>query len=113
MVQKLAIEFSIDILNIYKRLISKKEYILSKQLLRSGTSIGANIYEAQEAESIKDFIHKMSISLKESNEVKYWLILLKDTDFIDSKDYCKLFDKVCSIHKILTAIVKTSKRKIV
>ena len=100
----LSIEFSLITIKQYKYLISKKEYIMSKQLLRSATSIGANIHEAISAESKKDFIHKLSISLKEARETKYWLILLNKSDFLKSN-----FDKIDTIIKILTSIIKTTK----
>ena len=83
--------------------------MISKQILRSGTSIGANINEALYAESKKDFIHKMSISLKEASETEYWLLLLKSTDFIDTKSYDSINSDCTEILKILTTIVKNAK----
>jgi four helix bundle protein len=103
--------FSLMIIELYKFLIhNKKEYILSKQLLRSGTSIGANINEAQAAISKKDFIAKVSISSKEARESKYWLMLLKDSGYIDpSKKKVKiLFEEIDSLINITTKIVKSS-----
>lgn len=73
-------KFAVRIINLYKKLIAEKEFVLSKQLLRSGTSIGANVREAQNAQSPKDFIHKLSISQKEADESLYWIELLKETD---------------------------------
>jgi len=102
--------FSLQIIELYKFLCTeKKEYVLSKQLLRSGTSIGANVNEAQAAISKKDFIAKMSISSKEARESKYWLMLLKDSDYIDpsKKKVQSLFSNIESIIKILTSIVKS------
>jgi four helix bundle protein len=75
-------DFAIRIVNLYKYLLRQKEYVMSKQLLSSGTSIGANIRESQSAESKADFIHKFSISLKEVDETIYWLELLNRTEFI-------------------------------
>ncbi|WP_317166999.1 MULTISPECIES: four helix bundle protein [Winogradskyella] len=76
-------DFTLKIVELYKSLTSeKREFILSKQLMRSGTSIGANIREAEFAQSNKDFIHKMSIALKEANETDYWLSILKDSNYI-------------------------------
>ena len=76
-------DFALKIVELYKSLTSeKREFILSKQLMRSGTSIGANIREAEFAQSNKDFIHKMSIALKEANETDYWLSILKDSNYI-------------------------------
>jgi len=84
-------DFAIDIVKTFKVLSSeKKEFIISKQLMRSGTSIGANIREAEFAQSNKDFIHKMSIALKESNETDYWLAILKDTKYIEQETFKKL-----------------------
>ena len=87
-----------------------REYILSKQILRSGTSIGANIQEAQSGFSKKDFIYKVQISLKEANETHYWLRLLKDTNFILPEKANELLKDVEDIINILTAILKTSKK---
>ena len=81
-------QFALEIVKVYKQLNSeKKEFILSKQLLRSGTSIGANVNEGLSAESKRDFIHKLNISLKESRETLYWLNLLKDSEFISVESF--------------------------
>src|SRR5688572_11823349 len=86
--------FAIRIVNIYKEISeNKREYILSKQLLKSGTAVGALVHEAQQAESKADFIHKMSIALKEANETEYWLRLLKDTNFVSLKTFEHIFSK--------------------
>ncbi len=90
----------------------KKEFTLSKQVLRSGTSIGASIREAEFAQSDLDFIHKFSISLKEANETIYWLELLKDTEFIDSRLYESLYKDCDEIISILIASIKTLKKKV-
>jgi four helix bundle protein len=95
----------------YYLINEKKEWILSKQLLRSGTSVGACIREAQFAESSKDFIHKLSISRKEINETIYWLELLKDNFFITNKEFEKLNLNAIEIRKILTSSIKTLKEK--
>lgn len=89
----------------------EKEFVLSRQLLRSGTSIGANIREAEFAQSKADFIHKMSISLKEANETIYWIDLLKDTNYIDIKTHEDIFNKCDEILRMLIATVKTMKKK--
>jgi len=102
--------FALQVIELYKFLCAeKKEYVLSKQLLHSVTSIGANVHEAQAAISKKDFISKMSISSKEARESLYWLNLLKDSGYIDSnKEKVKnLFSEIVSIIKILTSIVKS------
>ncbi|SHG83728.1 four helix bundle protein [Flavobacterium defluvii] len=87
----------------------KKEFILSKQLLRSGTSIGAMIREAEHAESKSDFIHKFAIAQKEANESIYWLELLKATDYLNEKEFENINNDAISILKLITSILKTSK----
>ena len=89
----------------------QNEYVLSKQIMRSGTSIGANTEEASAAQSRKDFISKMSIASKEARETNYWLRLLRDSDLCDDIDYRKLIDESKEIIRILTAIVKTTSKK--
>ena len=104
-------QFSVRIVKLYKYLSNeKKEYILSKQLLRSGTSIGANIHESISAQSKKDFISKMSIANKEARETEYWIKLLIETDYLNfNEKYVKtLKNDIEELIKILTAIVKTS-----
>jgi|SRR5690554_242451 len=90
---------------------SKKEYILSKQLLRSATSVGAMIREAEHAESRTDFIHKLSIGLKEANESGYWLELLYQSNYINQKQYDSLINDLTEILKILVSILKKLKGK--
>jgi four helix bundle protein len=105
-----AYHFAIRIVKAYKFLQSeKKEFVLSKQLLRCGTSIGANIAEANGAISDNDFSAKMSIAYKESLESKYWLSLLKDTDYIEEKVYLSLFSDLDEIGKMLFAIINTTR----
>ena len=102
--------FALQVIELYKFLSSeKKEYVLSKQLLRSGTSIGANVNEAQAAISKKDFIAKIGIASKEARESKYWLLLLKDSNYIDpnKQKVQSLFAEIESIIKITTSIVKS------
>lgn len=101
--------FAIMIINLYKTLISKNEYVLSKQLLKSGTSIGANVEEAVGGISKKDFRAKMSISYKEARETHYWLRLLKDTEYITSEEFAKFDKELSSILKILYKIIDSSK----
>ena len=105
--------FAVEIVNLYKTISGEhNEYVLSKQLLRSGTSIGANTEEAIGAQSKKDFIHKFSIAYKEARETKYWLRLLMDSSYL-SKEKAELYiSKVDEILKITTAIQKTSKNNI-
>ncbi|BAQ61532.1 hypothetical protein GM3708_1938 [Geminocystis sp. NIES-3708] len=107
-----AYKFSLRIIKAYRYLIEeKKEFILSKQLLRSATSIGANIAEASGAISKADFRHKMSIAYKESLETQYWLSLLKDSEVIDVKSYQSINQDAVEISKILCLIVKNTKAK--
>lgn len=96
---------------MYKYLTENKEFLLSKQLLKSGTSIGANIAEAQQAQSTADFISKMNISLKEASETKYWIKLLIATDYLTKKETQSLLDEAAEIEKLLYNIVRTTKSK--
>ena len=105
-----AYAFAIRIVNAFKYLQREKyEFVLSKQLLRSGTSIGANIAEANGAISNADFSAKMSISYKESLETKYWLDLLRDTDYFDAKTHQSIWENADELSKILFSILKTSR----
>ena len=105
-----AYSFALEIITLYKYLVNeKKEYVLSKQLLRSGTSIGANINEALSAQSKRDFVHKLSISLKEARETSYWLNLLKDSEYIKQESFTNLSNKCNEILKILSSIILTTK----
>lgn len=112
-VYKKAFDFSIRVIKLYKYLTKeKKEYILSKQVLRSGTSVGANIKEALYGQSTKDYIHKMNISLKEAGETEYWLELLIETGYIDRKQGEDLLEDCVELIKMLVSIVKTSRGKL-
>ena len=88
----------------------KKEYVLSRQLLRSGTSIGANVAESQQAQSRADFLSKLEISLKEATETKYWLRLLKETDYLTEEQFSSIYADCVEIEKILVSIVKSTKK---
>jgi len=101
--------FALKSIGVYKSLILNNEYVLSKQFIRSATSIGANVEEAIGAQSKKDFIAKISISYKESREVHYWIRLLKDSVLLESSIATELLRDCDEIQKILTAILKTSK----
>jgi len=106
-------DFAIRIIILYKYLSEvKREFVLSKQLLRSGTSIGAQIREAEHAQSSADFVHKMSIALKEANETEYWISLLKDTGFITQQEYKSINDDCSEVLRLLIAIVRTTKNKL-
>lgn len=103
--------FAVRIVRFYKYLCSeRKEFVLSKQILRSGTSIGANVRESRNAQSKADFINKMSIALKEADETAYWLELLKESEIIDHKQFQTLYDDVDELIRLLTSIIKTAKR---
>lgn len=99
--------FALEIINLHKELVNEKEFIISKQLLRSGTSIGANVQEASAAFSKKDFTYKMSIASKEARETRYWLILLDKSD-LTSINIEPSLKEIDNIINILTKIVKTS-----
>ena len=101
--------FAIRIVKLYKYLMEeKKEFVLSKQILKSGTSIGANINEAQQWQSKKDFLMKMNISLKECTETKYWIELLSATEYINQEQKESIIKDCIEIEKMLTSIVKTT-----
>lgn len=95
-------------LNQYLR-TKKKEHVLSKQLLRCGTSIGANIAESQHAQSKADFISKLEISLKETSETKYWLRLMNETGYLSDSEFESIFSDCVELEKILVSIIKTTK----
>lgn len=102
--------FALRIIKLYRYLCEdKKEYILSKQLLRSGTSIGANVKEAIKGQSKPDFYAKMNISLKEASETEYWLELLHESDYIDDNGFESIYSDCQEIVKILVSITKTQK----
>ena len=102
--------FAIRIIKAYKFLSSEqKEFVLSKQMLRSGTAVGALVRESEHAESKADFIHKMSISLKEANETEYWLLLLHDADYLEKKSFESIVSDCQELIKILISIIKTAK----
>ena len=103
--------FALDIISLYKFLEGKKEFIISKQLLRCGTSIGANIHEAVASESRKDFIHKLGIAVKETRETDYWLNLLKDSNYISIEQFTKLISDCNELTKILNSIILTTKQR--
>jgi four helix bundle protein len=102
--------FALKIIGLYKILLSNKEYIISKQLLRSATSVGANVTESAAAQSKKDFISKLSISSKEARETKYWLLLLDKSKLVNL-DYTEYINDIEEIIRILTSIIKTSQER--
>jgi four helix bundle protein len=109
-VKNKSFDFALRIVKLYQFLCdTKKEFVLSKQVLRSGTSIGANVRESEHGQSKADFISKLSIALKEANETDYWLELLYKSNYIDEVQYLSLKSDMDEILKLLVSIVKTSK----
>ncbi len=112
LIEEKSFDFAVRIVKLNKYLIEqKREFVLSKQLLRSGTSIGANIAEAQQAQTKADFLTKINISLKETAETKYWLRLMIATDYLNENETRSLLDECVEIEKILYSIVRTTKNK--
>ena len=111
LIQKKSFNFAISIISLYKELVGQKEFIISKQLLRSGTSIGANIEEGVAGQSKKDFVHKMAIALKEARETRYWLKLLKESNLI-GLDFNKYLIEIDEIIRILIKIIKTTNQNL-
>ena len=108
-VETKSFDFAVRIVNLYRFLTEeKKEYVLSKQILRSGTSIGANVSEGEKGQSKADFYSKMSVALKETNETHYWLRLLNATDYINETQFSSLEKDVKEIIALLTSICKTT-----
>lgn len=103
-------DFSLEIIALYKQLIEEKEFVMSKQLLRSGTSIGANIFEANYAFSSKDFVYKLTVSRKEANESIYWLKLLQFSKIINDSQSELLVSRCNEIMRILTSSIKTARK---
>lgn len=102
--------FALRVVKLFKYLQDeKKEYILSKQLLRSGTAVGALIREAEQAESKADFIHKMAIAQKEANETEYWLELLYKSEYLDAVQYNSIIPDITELNKLLASIILTAK----
>ena len=108
--RNLSIDFSVEIISLVKELKAKHEYVISNQIGRSGTSIGANIHEAQYAQGRMDFISKLEIALKEANETGYWLELLYRTNYLDEKRYQSLKEQCASIRVMLIASCRTAKQ---
>ena len=105
-----SLAYAVRIVNLYKYLNEqKRETVMSKQLLRSGTSIGANISEALNAESDSDFIHKLAIAQKEVNETSYWIQLLEKTDYLTSQEYQSMSNDIDELRKMIASIILTKK----
>ncbi len=106
--------FALRTIKLYKYLVEEyKEYVLSKQILRSGTSIGANVEESVHAQSKPDFVHKLSVAQKEACETNYWLRLLRDSDYLKDKLAESLLEDCEEIQKLLTASIKTAKSNLI
>jgi four helix bundle protein len=104
--------FALRVVKAYKFLSQEqREFVLSKQMLRSGTSVGALVREAEHAQSNADFISKLSIALKEANETEYWLMLLKDSDYMDEKSFDSIHRDCDELIRLLISIIKTLKEK--
>jgi four helix bundle protein len=111
--KKKSFEFAIRIVNLYKYLCEeKKEFVMSKQILKSGTSVGAMVREAEHSESKADFVHKLAIAQKEANETIYWLELLKATDYISSKEFESINADAVELIKMITSSIKTAKKSL-
>jgi len=106
-IQTKSFEFALKVIGLYKLLQASSEYVISKQLLRSATSVGANVEEALAGQSRKDFVSKMSIALKESRETRYWLRLLQESQMVKG-DYLEYIRDIDEIIRIMTSIVKTT-----
>jgi len=105
--------FALRIVKAYKYLAKEKnEFVLSKQLLRCGTAIGALVREAEYAQSPPDFINKMSVALKEANETEYWLMLLKESEYIDNDSYLSIVNDCQELLRLLISTINTSKNKL-
>ena len=105
--------FALRVVKAYKHLCEeKREYVLSKQLLRSGTAIGALIREAEQAESKPDFVHKLAIALKEAKETEYWIELLEQSDYLEGKGARSLLSDLLQLVKLLTSIIKKTRQTI-
>ncbi len=107
--RELSMEFSVDIINLVKYLKANRKSVIANQIGRSGTSIGANIHEAQYAQGKKDFISKLEIALKEASETGYWLDLAYKTNYIDEQQYKILSDKCATLRVMLVSSCKTAK----
>lgn len=109
-VKRKSFDFALRIVKVFRCLQENREFVLSKQVLRSGTAIGALIRESEHAESKADFIHKLAIGQKEANETSYWLELLKESEYLDQNTFTSLHADLTEIQKLLAAIIISSKK---
>ncbi|HEY0091446.1 MAG TPA: four helix bundle protein [Flavobacterium sp.] len=111
-IKEKSFDFALEIIHLYKVIChERREFVLSKQLLRAGTSIGANVRESEFAESKADFIHKLAVALKEANETGYWLELLHQTQYLPDKLFQEIFSKLEELLRLLVSIINTTKNK--
>lgn len=106
-----SLEFAIEVVQLYKKLNGNREWVMSKQVLRSGTAIGALTKESEHSESKKDFVHKLSVALKEANETEYWLELLWKTEYISKREFIVHKEKVDELKRLLISSIKTTKER--
>jgi four helix bundle protein len=113
MIAQKSYKFALRAINLYKFLVAeRKEFVLSKQLLRSGTAIGALVKEAEHAQSKADFLNKMNVALKEANETEYWLMLLKDAKILSEEEFTSIHPDCQELIKLLASIVKSTKQNL-
>ncbi|GAA4399429.1 four helix bundle protein [Nibrella viscosa] len=111
-VREKSFRFAARVVRLYQHLrIAKKEFVLSKQLLKSGTSIGANVREADNAETKADFIHKMRVAQKEADETMYWLELLRATDYLSENEFCSIHEDTSELLKLVRSIILSAKTR--
>ncbi|MEJ1240204.1 four helix bundle protein [Chryseolinea sp. T2] len=106
-------EFAVEITKVCRELMNQKEFTLSRQLLRAGTSIGANVNEALFADSKRDFAYRLGVALRECSETMFWLQLLNATDYLSYQTFKKLHDRAGELRRILSSIVKTTREKLI
>ena len=109
--QEKSYAFALNIVQVHRKLIAQKEFVIGQQLLRAGTSIGANVEEALQGQSRKDFIAKLSIALKEAHETRYWIKILRDAHLLDPETSRSLIGAVEEVIRLLTSILKTTKMR--
>jgi four helix bundle protein len=111
-VREKSFAFALRVVRLCQRLSGeRREFVLSKQLLRSGTAIGALVREAEQAESRADFVHKMAVALKEASETQYWIELLHHSGYLDTPGFTSVYAELTELLKLLTAIIKTAKSR--
>lgn len=107
-IQEKSYSFALRVIDLYRTMLAHNEFVLSKQLLKSGTSIGANVEEAQAGQSRADFLSKMSIASKEARETRYWLRLIRDSKILEARDVAPILTESDELVRIISSIVKTT-----